>query len=230
MRIHYLQHVSFEDPAGIFDWAAARGVKIIGTRLFEDPRLPGRDDFDGLLVMGGPMNIYEHDRYGWLAAEKRLIADAIAAGRIVIGICLGAQLIADVLGARVQPNRWREIGWLPVRRSDGAVASRLAPVLPDRWDAFHWHGDAFDLPAGAVHLASSTACGNQAFVWQERVLALQFHLETTPQSARALIAHCGAEIDGGPFVQPVADMLADTARYARANALMHRLLDRLCGF
>ncbi len=228
MRIGYLQHVSFEDPAGILDWAASRGVQMSGTRLFANHRLPAVADFDGLLVMGGPMNIYEHDRYPWLEAEKRLIADAIAADKIVIGICLGAQLIADALGARVRANTWKEIGWLPVRRDEMAAETPLGPVLPARWEAFHWHGDTFDLPAGAVRLAASTACANQAFLFNDRVLALQFHLETTPQSARSLITHCGGEIDGGPFVQNASEILADPARFARANALMHRLLDRLC--
>jgi GMP synthase (glutamine-hydrolysing) len=228
MRLHYLQHVPFEDPAGIFQWAAARGVPMTGSRLYEDPPLPTAGDFDTLLVMGGPMNIYEDDRYRWLPAEKRLIGEAIGAGKIVVGICLGAQLIADALGARVQPNRWREIGWLPVRRRE--TAGFLGEALPPVWEAFHWHGDTFDLPAGALHLAASTACAQQGFVYDDRVLALQFHLETTPESARALIAHCGHEIDGGPFVQTAARMLADPARFARANALMHRLLDRLCGF
>jgi GMP synthase (glutamine-hydrolysing) len=230
MRIDYLQHVPFEHPAAIFDWAATRGVQMSGTPLFEAHRLPAMADFDGLLVMGGPMNIYQHDRYPWLDAEKQCIAEAIAAGKIVIGICLGAQLIADVLGAPVQANTWREIGWLPVRRSETAARTALASVLPARWDAFHWHGDTFGLPEGAVHLAASTACAQQAFLFADRVLALQFHLETTAESARALIAHCGDEIDGGPFVQSAQDMLADPARFARTTALMHRLLDRLCGF
>jgi GMP synthase (glutamine-hydrolysing) len=228
MRLHYLQHVPFEGPAGVSHWAEARGVPMTATCLYDTPSLPAVADFDVLLIMGGPMNIYEDDRYGWLKPEKRLIADAIAAGRIVVGICLGAQLVADALGARVQPNLWREIGWLPVRRSDSAGA--LGEALPAVWEAFHWHGDTFDLPAGAAHLAASTACAQQGFVFDERVLALQFHLETTPESARALIAHCGHDIDGGPFVQTAARMLADPARFARANALMHRLLDRLCRF
>lgn len=228
MRLHYLQHVPFEDPAGIFHWAAARGVPMAGTRLYVNPSLPAVADFDVLLIMGGPMNVYEEDRYAWLGPEKRFVAEAVAAGRIVVGICLGAQLIADVLGARVRPNLWREIGWLPVRRSESA--GPLGGALPPVWEAFHWHGDTFELPPGAAHLAASTACAQQGFVFDGRVLALQFHLETTPDSARALIAHCGQEIDGGPFVQTAAEMLAAPARFARANALMYRLMDRLCGF
>jgi GMP synthase-like glutamine amidotransferase len=228
IRLHYLQHVPFEDPAGVFHWAAARGVPMTGSRLYETLSLPGAADFDALLVMGGSMNIYEDHRYDWLTPEKRFIAETIATGKIVVGICLGAQLIADVLGARVRLNLWREIGWLPVRRSESAGAWGAA--LPAVWEAFHWHGDTFDLPHGAVHLAASTACAQQGFLFDERVLALQFHLETTPESARGLIAHCGRDIDGGPFVQTAARMLADPARFARANALMYRLMDRLCGF
>ena len=230
MRIHYLQHVAFEDPAEIFNWAAARQTVMTGSRLFAGDRAPSPADFDALVVMGGPMNIYEHARYPFLVEEKRAIAEAVAAGRIVVGICLGAQLIADVLGARVQRNRWREIGWLPVRPTPAFANSPLAGLLPGAVEVFHWHGDTFDLPAGAIHLAGSTACAHQAFLYEGRVLGLQFHLETTSASARALIAHCGGEIDGGPFVQGPAAMLADAARFARANALLYRWLDRLFGF
>jgi GMP synthase (glutamine-hydrolysing) len=227
MRIHYLQHVPFEDPAEIFNWARARRAVMAGTRLFEGDRPPGPKDFDALVVMGGPMNIYEHGRYPFLKDEKRAIAEAVAAGRIVVGVCLGAQLIADALGARVRRNRWREIGWFPVRPTPAAGQTPLADLLPVSVDVFHWHGDTFEMPAGAVHLASSTACANQAFLYDGRVLGLQFHLETTPASARGLVAHCGHEIDGGPFVQDPAAMLADPARFARANALLYRWLDRL---
>ena len=127
-------------------------------------------------------------------------------------------------------NRWREIGWLPVRPTPDVANTPLAGLLPASVEVFHWHGDTFDLPAGAVHLAFSTACAQQAFLYEGRVLGLQFHLETTLAGARGLIAHCGDEIDGGPFVQEPAAMLADPARFARANALMYRLMDRLLGF
>ena len=227
MRMHYLQHVPFEDPADIFNWARARGTVLTGTRLYAGQRPPPPPAFDALLVLGGPMNIYEHDRYPWLADEKRLIGNAVAAGKTIVGICLGAQLIADVLGSTVRRNRWREIGWLPVRPTPALAVSRLNGLLPNPCDVFHWHGDTFDLPGGAIALAASTACAQQAFLYDDRVLGLQFHLETTPASARALIAHCGDEIDGGPFVQTPVAILADPARFARANALMHRLLDRL---
>lgn len=230
MRIHYLQHVAFEDPAGIRNWAAARGAELTGTRLFAGERPPPPADLDGLVVMGGPMNIYQEDCHPWLGPEKTFIADAVAAGRVVVGICLGAQLLADVLGARVRRNRWREIGWLPVRRTGAAAGTPLADLLPEAVEVFHWHGDTFDLPPGAVHLAASTACAQQAFLHHDRVLGLQFHLETTPDSARELIARCGDELDGGPFVQDARAMLADPARFARVNALMHRILDRLFGF
>lgn len=230
MKLHYLQHVPFEDPAGIFTWAADRGVEMRGTRLFAGEPAPAPEAFDALLVTGGPMNIYEHDRYPWIVDEKRRIAEAVAAGRIVVGICLGAQLIADVLGARVRRNLWREIGWLPVRRSAAAAETRLGDLLPESCPVFHWHGDTFDPPPGAVHLATSTACAQQAFLYRERVLGLQFHLETTPEAARALITHCGDEIDGGPFVQDAVSILADPARFARVNTLMHRILDRMFGF
>lgn len=117
MRIHYLQHVAMEDPGSILAWASEQGCSLTYTLFHESGALPAVDSFDWLLILGGPMNIYEEERFPWLAEEKLFIRSAIAAGKIVIGLCLGAQLIADVIGGQVTANREPEIGWLPVRWS-----------------------------------------------------------------------------------------------------------------
>ena len=227
MNIHCLQHVPFEGPAGIESWAAARGHRIAATHLHADDPLPDLNRFDWLVVMGGPMNIYEEDRFPWLAAEKRFIKSAIEAGKVALGVCLGAQLIADVLGGPVHKNALKEIGWFPVRKTEAAARSRVFETLPEAMEAFHWHGDTFALPPGAIHAARSVACENQAFVFNDRVVGLQFHLETTPESARLLAQHGAGELVAGPFIQTATAMLADESRFQRINKTMWKLLDRL---
>lgn len=226
MNIHYLQHVSFEGLGTIEDWGRRRQHAFAATRLYRGERPPAVEDVETLVVMGGPMNIYEEARYPWLAEEKRFIDRVIAAGRRVLGICLGAQLVADVLGARVYANAEAEIGWFPIETAAAASTSNLFAAFPRRLEVFHWHGDTFDIPAGAVHIASSAGCANQAYVYDERVVGLQFHLETNPASARQLISHCGDEIVAGRYVQTSNEMLEDPRRFDTINHVLHELLDR----
>lgn len=227
MRIHWFQHVPFESLGSIEDWALARGHQLAVTRFWADDPLPALADFELAIVLGGPMNIYEHERFPWLIPEKIWLRAAIEAGRPVLGICLGAQLLADVLGGRVRKNQEREIGWFPVRQTPEASASAVMAGLPVEFDAFHWHGDTFDLPPDAVPLAESDACVQQAFSWRERVVGLQFHLETTPESATALIEHGREDLAPGRFVQTECAIFADRDRFRRLNALMDRVLDNL---
>jgi GMP synthase-like glutamine amidotransferase len=226
MRCHLFQHVPFEGLGSIGPWLAARDVRVTSTRFFEErPQLPAADAFDLLVVMGGPMSVNDETRLPWLRDERRLVAEAVAGGKAVLGICLGAQLIARALGARVFPNAQKEIGWFPVFGERDAT-DPLA--FPHAFTAFHWHGETFDLPPGAVRLAHSAACANQAFRFGERVVGLQFHLETTPASADALIDHCRDELVPGPFVQTEAELrAAGAARYAEVNARMAALLAAL---
>jgi GMP synthase-like glutamine amidotransferase len=226
MRVHVLQHVPFEGLGSMEAWLSARGDTVAWSRLFAGEALPAPGDADLLVVLGGPMSVNDEDRYDWLAPEKRCVAEAIAAATPVLGLCLGAQMIASALGAKVYPNREREIGWHPVERLAGARASTWSQVLPARIDAFHWHGETFDLPPGAVHLVRSAGCERQAFAIGERVLALQFHLETTPASARALIEHCPGDLAPGPFVQAPDAILAEPARFARIHAAMATVMER----
>ena len=224
MRLHCLQHVPFEDPAAVADWARTRGVELTVAPLYEDPTLPTSADFDWLLVLGGPMSVHDTDAFPFLNAEMDLVRAAVAAGRGVIGLCLGGQLIARALGGRVGPSPAREIGWWPVAATEDAEG-----LLPARFEAFHWHGEAFVPPPGARRLASSEGCPAQGFALGERVLALQFHLETTPAAAAALIRHCPEDLAPGRWVQGADDILADAGRFEAANALMTTLLDRLTG-
>lgn len=226
-NVHYFQHVPFEGPGAIGTWATRSGHRLSSTRFCDGDPLPALDDVDWLVIMGGPMSIHDERAYPWLRREKRFIESAIQARRIVLGVCLGAQLIADVLGARVYANRFKEIGWFPIQRTPEAATTRVGSALPEEIEVFHWHGDTFDLPSGAVHLAHSEACANQAFVYRDRVVGLQFHLEATRAGAEQLVAHCAGEIVEGPFIQQPEVMLADESPFSKINAVLVRLLDRL---
>jgi GMP synthase-like glutamine amidotransferase len=223
-----LQHVPFEGIGSIQEWMNARDITVTTSRLFDGAPLPRTIDFDWLIVMGGPMSVNDEHLYSWLRPEKRLISEAIQAGKTVLGICLGAQLIASAVGALVYPNAQKEIGWFPVRRSPGAV-TELANLFADNPEVFHWHGDTFDLPRGAVRFLESDACANQAFTLGSHAIGLQFHLETTPRGAAALIENSRAEIVPGPTIQTEAEMMARPDRFARVNKLMGSVLDKLAG-
>ncbi len=228
MRIHFLQHVPFEGPAGIGDWAAHKGYPVTTTLLFEHGQMPDQDTFDWLVVMGGPMGVRDEADYPWLTDEKGFIRAAVAAGKTVIGVCLGAQLIAEVLGARVYRNAHREIGWFPIELTEQGRAAGPLAFLSHRFEVFHWHGDTFDLPDGAVHLARSEGCEHQAFLYADRVLGLQFHLESTPAGVTDLVTNCADEITPGKYVQDAERVLAATREdYACINQALFGILDRL---
>lgn len=225
MRVHVLQHVAFEGLGSIEDWLAARGAVISYTRFYEEPSLPDLADIDLVIALGGPMSVNDETDLPWLVAEKRFVSEAIAADKAVLGICLGAQLIASAQGARVYPGPQKEIGWFPIF---AAEPQNGAFRFPQEATVFHWHGETFDLPAGAVRLAGSAVNPNQAFQIGARVIGLQFHLETTPQSAAAMIQHCGDELIPASYVQSAADLQSTPAtHYAGVNALMGEILSCL---
>ncbi|MEA3640432.1 MAG: type 1 glutamine amidotransferase [Lamprobacter sp.] len=228
MKIHCLMHVPFEGPAQIADWAESRGHPIAFSHLFAGDELPELDAFDRLVVMGGPMGVGDEDQYPWLSAEKAFIRASIEAGRSLVGVCLGAQLIAEALGAGVSRNSHQEIGWFPIRLTRDAQAHPLCKDLPAELLVLHWHGETFELPPGALHLAESEACVQQGFLVEDRILGLQFHLEMTPTSLRTLCSYCADELLVAPFVQTVEQMLAvSPVRYEETARVLERLLDRL---
>ena len=224
MNIHWLQHVPFEGLGSIEKWAGKMGHTFSCTRLFASDPLPEHDQFGMLVVMGGPMGIYDEQEYPWLITEKSFVQTAIEVGKPVLGICLGAQLIAEVLGAKVSANTQKEIGWFPITRTD-SIPDGLMNILPEKQTVFHWHGDTFDLPAGAVHLYASNTCRNQAFLYEDRVLALQFHLETAFESAIPLIQNCRNELVPGPSIQTEQEIVDGIKRFAGINGTMDRILE-----
>jgi GMP synthase-like glutamine amidotransferase len=227
MNIHSIHHVAFEGLGSIESWIRQNNYSHTKTRTYLGEVFPAIEDIDLLIVMGGPMNIYEETQFPWLVAEKRFLDKAIGNNHKILGICLGAQLLADVLGARVFANRHKEIGWFPVETTEIARTSRVFASFPNSIETFHWHGDTFEIPQGAKHMARSTACENQAFIYDERIVGLQFHLETTLTSAQQLIANCADEIVAAPYIQTAPAILSDTGRFEVINAAMNTMLDSM---
>lgn len=225
MRVHWLQHAEHEDLGCIAPWLAARNAEVTMTPLQRGDPLPATPDCDWLIVMGGPMNIYEHDAHPWLVAEKAFIRAAIDAGRTVLGICLGSQLIADVLGGPVTRNAESEIGWFDVALEPAGRRHPLFVDWPYAFPAFHWHGDTFAIPPGAENLMRSDACAHQGYAWGPRVVGLQFHLEVTAANARVWFEHEQPPL--APYVQSPEVILPQLAKFALNNRLMLQLLERL---
>jgi GMP synthase-like glutamine amidotransferase len=226
MRVHVLQHVPFEGLGSIEPWLARRSAEIRYTRFFDRDPLPDLDAVDLLVAMGGPMSVNDEAQFSWLEPEKRTVHAAIDREIPVLGICLGAQLIASALGSRVYRNAVKEIGWLPIQGIHHAAEGSFR--FPPQCTVFHWHGETFDLPAGAVRLARSAGCENQAFQLNRHVIGLQFHLETTAAAAHGMVENCGDELVPGPFVQGAREILdVPAARYQAINGLMADVLTHL---
>ena len=227
MIIHYLQHVPFEGPGSIENWAITHGHRLSHTRLYAGDPLPALNRFDILVIMGGPMSVHDEANYPWLKSEKWFIQQVMAAGKPILGICLGAQLLAQALGGEVSPAGLREIGWYPIQLTHEFADSNLGQRLPERVQAFHWHGETFSIPSGCQPLASSEACHHQGFICHDRIIALQFHLECTQLTVEALLENCADELDGSQWVQDEPQMLADERRFLEANRLMQIILAHL---
>lgn len=227
MNICVLQHAAFEGPGEIATWAAARGHQVTICHLYQGESLPALDTFDLLVIMGGEMNIYQYRDWPWLKPESAFIKSALDQGKRAVGICLGAQLIADALGARVVQNPEIELGWLPVTWTNEARSA--FPGLPAQATVLHWHGDTFALPAGATRLAASEACPEQGYVIPGKCLGLQFHLEVGPALVKEFVAGQGMWPQG-TYVQKPETILAEAERYQKINRdILYGLLDRFCG-
>ena len=225
MKIHSLEHTPFEGPGRIATWAAERGHTLSRTALHDGETPPALDAFDLLVIMGGPMSLHEHRNHPWLPMEKSFLADAIYTRKPILGICLGAQLLADVLGGKVFQNPVKEIGWFPVH-----ILDRGAPfdAFPERLLVMHWHGDTFTIPEGARRVAESDACANQAFVHGDRIVGLQFHIELEKVGVEDLAAASLDEAGTAPYIQTRAQLLNPPQEsIAAAGVALYALLDTL---
>lgn len=219
-----IQHVPFEGPAAIAVWAAGRGHtlrSVLAPELFAEESPDAA--FDALVLMGGPMSANDTDILPWLSNEIAFVRRALESNRKVVGVCLGAQIVARALGAAVSRNPVKEIGWFPVT---AVAAHSLLPFGPgEGHPIFHWHGETFSIPGGAVHLLRSDRCENQAFVWNDRALALQCHPEMTPAGISALVGESTSELRACGIPEDGRSLVGSEAEFLATNSLLKHLLD-----
>lgn len=228
MRLHFLQHIWFEDLGIIEDWAKKNGFAISRTAFFENETLPSTDTFDWLIIMGGPMGVNDEADYPWLKAEKAFIKAAIEKNKIVVGICLGAQLIAHVLGSKVYPNPEKEIGWFPITKTQNSIPA-IFDEFPEKLSVFHWHQDTFLLPDNAQRIFQSKACTNQGFSFNKgKVIGLQFHIEMTQSGLQRIVNECAEEIEPQKkYTQSTAEILQNEDLIEMTHQALFQLLDNM---
>lgn len=230
MKFLVLQHVPFEDLAYIGEYLDEHQHTYQYCRLYGGETIPAPREFDGLFIMGGPMNIYEDNKYSWLLAERKYIRRFIEIGKPAIGICLGAQLLSDALGGMVMKNEHKEIGWYPINITPDGLESPLLEDIPERITVFHWHGDTFQLPPGAELIFTNQTTRHQGFLFDKKdikVLGLQFHMEYTPQSIEKMIEYCSDEMVNAPYIMNEEEILESMEHTQVTKKILYRLLNNL---
>ncbi len=227
LNIHYFQHEKYEQLFAIEDWVVENGHNLSRTFFKTGEPLPDLENVDWLIIMGGSMSVNDEKSFPWLIEEKKFIEKAIRRNKTVIGICLGAQLIANVLGSKIFKNRYKEIGWYPIRFTDAADANPLFRGVPEFMTVFHWHSETFDLPDGAVLMAVSEACENQIFEYNSNIIGLQCHLEQTEVSIRGMLKYGNKELIKDRYIQTFQEILEGMSHINDNRALLNRLLKNL---
>ena len=227
MRIHYFQHVPYEGLGNIEGWIKSKKHKLTATRFYTNDQLPQLAEIDLLIIMGGPMGAYDDKVYPWLTEEKQFIHESINAGKKVLGICLGAQLVAMVLGSKVYPHIHKEVGWFPLKLTDEGIESQLFKEFPDEFLAFHWHADTFSFPRCAMRLAETAACRNQAFSYGDKVIGLQFHLDVKRENIEQWIKIGADELVKEKYIQTPEQMLSPEDEFEKNQKYMYKILDYL---
>jgi GMP synthase-like glutamine amidotransferase len=223
MMIHIFQHVAYEHPGTILDWAEAHQHQINYTLFYEKHSLPKIDSFDLLIILGGPMSVNDTKKYNWLEKEIAFIQSCVQKKKKIIGICLGSQLLAKALGAEVYKNNLQEIGFFPIVKTLSGFKNKLTQNLPDNWPMFHWHGETFDLPEKAQSLFSSNACQNQIFI-HGNCIGMQFHPEVNLQLLKAMVENGEKELNERLYIQNKATLLSHPFDFKKHKETFFQLL------
>jgi GMP synthase-like glutamine amidotransferase len=226
MRWHCIQHLPDEGPGHAADWLTAHGHSLTYSHVFEpEVMFPALNEFDSLLILGGAMSVHDENKFPWLRAEKAFLREVLRAGKITLGICLGAQLLAEALGAEVKPNHEPEIGFWTVRFSTKALEHPLLRGWPEKAAVLHWHSDTFTVPPGAMRVGMSAGCATQGFVWGDGIIGLQFHPEMTVEMVEQLMQNENHEQAGEEqFVQTAEQIRAKLKSVWKGRKLLEALL------
>ena len=229
LRFLSIEHVPQEGVGTISAYIQDLGGQLARHRQYQrQPLSVPHSNYDVLVAMGGPMGVQDGDQYPWLDDELRFIREAIDQDKHILGICLGAQMIAKALGAEVQKHSCMEIGWFPILFEDAFLGTPLGQELDRQMDVLHWHGDTFATPPGAMRVAGSEACANQGFLYEGRVLGLQFHLEMGAKEVNVMTGHFKDELVPEKFVQGGEEIKARTMECAApAQRALFSILDGL---
>ena len=227
MRILCIQHDPLDGPGALIEWARARDHSLSCFLICKGDPLPPLESFDLLVSLGGPMGAYEEEKHPWLIPEKEYLRQAFAAGKKILGLCLGCQLLADALGGKAFRHTRKEFGWQPIEPLPDGI-SWFGATTP--FQAFQWHGDTYSLPPGAIQLARNEATEQQAFLVRgpagSQVIGLQFHLEWTEEMGRDAVAEPGVAPPPSPFVQSPDEILSDLSLFESARSRFFALMDR----
>ena len=226
MRIHLMEHEPVSLSLNIMRWAEKNQHQIIPVNAAGSDPMPALRDLDRLIIAGGPQHIWEEGRHPWLGAEKEFISRAVQAGKTILGICLGAQLIAEAMGGKVFSNRFKALGWYDVSLTADGISSSIFEDVPERFTIFQWHSDRYTLPPECIRLAASPAAENQAFLSTDnRILGIQFHPDFDCGTIAHMIKTLGKEYPRGPYVTERDELLQQTASMREPSWLMDKILD-----
>jgi GMP synthase (glutamine-hydrolysing) len=226
LNIHYYQHVSYEGLAVIQKWADLNGHNLSKTNFKNNEPIPNPDMYDILIVLGGPMSVNDESKYPWLKTEKKSINRCLNDGKKVIGICLGAQMLAEVLGAKVYKSELPEVGWHNIFFTENKQNFEAMNVFPDELNTFHWHYETFDLPSGCSRIAYSQSCDNQIFAYGDIAVGFQCHLEQNEYLIGRMLDRSGSQLENSKFIQPKEEILANIHHANYNNKLLFEFLDK----
>lgn len=227
MNIHYIQHVPFENLGYIEFLLKEKVHSITSTKVWENKQFPEIGEIDLLIILGGPIGVNDDNKYYWLKDEKKFINAFVKTKKKIIGICLGAQLLAHALGASIIKNAYIEIGWFPIIIKS-SFSSWLGEELPQKeLTVFHWHGDKFNIPPGAVNQAFSNGCDHQLFTYGNNIIGIQFHLEATSDLINSMIDNEGDEFIESRFIQGRIEILNKKDSFNDSNELMRKIFEKL---
>ena len=235
--VYSLEHAPFEEPVYISRWLANHQIPLEHIRLYKGEALPDRAQVRFLIIMGGPMNIYDEEEFPWLIEEKSFIKSVIELEIPVLGICLGGQLVSDVLGGTISKSERPEYGWHTIRRIRDLPRtllplgkSDMIDLFPDSLEVFQWHQDTFSIPPDAIHLYSSKGCQNQAFLYTDRVIGLQFHPEMDQSSIRQFLNLSGDQSEEEGIIELQKQILTHIDHCTGGHEFIAGVLNYLTGF